>query len=100
MERFCQTNKLCLRQGVGLCEVLKFYTNRYINCTAKRAIRSCESAGGTPKQFVLSSDSYGMRNRHWDRYYTGDTYVYRSERRYEKQIDTELAKQEFEMLFL
>ncbi len=31
------------------------------------------------KQFVLSSDCYGAGDRHWDGYYTGDTYVHQGE---------------------
>lgn len=31
------------------------------------------------KQFVLSSDSYGVGKGNWDGYYTGDTYVYKGE---------------------
>lgn len=33
----------------------------------------------TDKQFVLSSDSYGIGNTQWDGYYTGDTYVFQGE---------------------
>ena len=31
------------------------------------------------KQFVLSSDEYGIGNKRWDGYYTGDTYVHQGE---------------------
>ena len=33
----------------------------------------------TDKQFVLTSDSYGIGNKYWDGYYTGDTYTYQGE---------------------
>ena len=31
------------------------------------------------KQYVLVSDSYGVGNKRWDGYYTGDTYIYQGE---------------------
>ena len=31
------------------------------------------------KQFVLSLNSYGAVDGHWDGYYTGDTYVHQGE---------------------
>lgn len=31
------------------------------------------------KQYVLTSDSYGIGNKQWAGYYTGDTYIYQGE---------------------
>lgn len=31
------------------------------------------------KQYVLTSNTYGIGNEYWDGYYTGDTYIYQGE---------------------
>ena len=44
------------------------------------------------KQYVLESESYGVGRKHFDGYYTGDTYIFQGEKYAVCDTDFEKAK--------